>query len=181
VQDLSTKEMHIRVHCKLGNVTSTFVKTIVEAISTRIHFKCSTVNDMGTVEVHSIDDLLMRSYTMWLEAWRAKLNQDLVGLNNRLHRLNVIQVIRDCYASNMTSVSEIVAVFKKEQLLGKYAGFHEEEIYETANKGSIKQLIETKLDITAVQTEINSLSGKINNLDKDAVDYIGGLKSVTLT
>jgi len=176
VQDLSTNDIHIRAHCRLGPVTSTFIQTIVKAISAKIHFKCNTVNEKGVVEIHSIDDLLMRSYTHWLEAWRAKLNHDLVGLNNKLHRLHVIQVIRDCYDPKMSTIDEIVAVFNTEQSKGKYQEFYESEIYETASKGSIKQLIETRLDITSVQKDISILTGKINNLDKDAVDYIGSFK-----
>jgi len=176
VQDLSSESMLIRVYSRLGPVTNQFIKTIVEAISTKIHFKCNTVDEKGTVEIHSIDDLLLRSYQMWLEAWRAKLNEDLNKLNARLHHLHVIQVIRDCYDPKMNSISDIVAVFKQKQSQGLYKDFYEDEIYSVSSKGSIKQLIETKLDINSVKMDITSLQGKIKNLDKDAVTYIGGLK-----
>jgi len=176
VEDLSAKgQMRIRVHCKLGSVTTTFINTIVGAVSARVNFKCNVVNNQGQVETHSIDDLLLNSYNAWVEAWRGNLEAKLEGMKSRLHHLEIIQVIRDCYQPQHTTVQDIINEFNKNKTFYNNRGIYECDISETASKGSIKQLIETQLNTASVKREINDIEGSIKVLDKTAVDYIGGL------
>jgi DNA gyrase/topoisomerase IV subunit A len=159
VVDLSKKGLNVFVSPKKGVLTQAFVKEIITIISCKIHVKCNVVINLdGNVALAGIDELLLNSYTKWLDAYKAKLIDELTKLNQKLLELNIIVIVRSIISANPT-VKTIAEIIKFNT-----STYTSKEIEAACSKYRIKTLIEADLDIPGVQAEIINVTNNIANI-----------------
>jgi hypothetical protein len=167
--DLSKKTLNVFVSPKRGPVTQDFIKEIVTIISCKIHIKIHVVCPTSNVQLIGVDALLLNSYTKWVAAYLAKLNHDLVKLNQKLLELNIILEIRKILEANPTvkSINDIVILNTS-----KYTS---KDIEEVCSKYRIKTLIEAHIDIPGVLAEITTVTNDITNINTIALARVKAL------
>ncbi len=161
------------INIKIANIgkskllTSAFIKKILLSISSIVNFKVNVVVD-NKVFLKSIDQLLLENYDKWVETNLKYYSNRLEFNLNKLEELKIIQVIRDILKNNPTikTIDEIVKL--------NTSNYNSNEIRSVCSKHNIKTLIEAHVDINAVQSQINSLTNTINNIDNVVLSEIKG-------
>jgi len=161
------------INIKIANIgkskllTSAFIKKVLLSISSIVNFKVNVVID-NKVFLKSIDQLLLENYDKWVETNLKYYSNRLEFNLNKLEELKIIQVIRDILKNNPTikTIDEIVKL--------NTSNYNSNEIRSVCSKHNIKTLIEAHVDINAVQSQINSLTNTINNIDSIVLSEIKG-------
>lgn len=176
--DLSSGTFEILFSPKSGPVTQPFVDNIMELVTSKVHFICNVINSSGTVELKSIDDLLLSSYNKWHNNLKSKFEDQRDGLIGKLFELKVIAIIREIINNhnvNIHKVDNIVSIFNT-TFKTKYPDVSEEHIRQACSKHSIRVLIEHQLDAQSVQIKLNEVNNTISNITTVAYqkmkDYI---------
>jgi len=153
-------------------LTQKLVDVIFRIISSNIHFNCNAVDDDGIVKSHSIDVLLKRSYSLWVNSYNNLLNGKIIGLKEHLYELSVIEVVREMLINhNVKTEAELLNLFNK-KYIKIYKHINEDAIRAVINKHKIKTLLEFKINIKATQDKINNIQNTINNIDTVAYNKL---------
>jgi len=169
--DMSQKKViDVWVQPQIGNVDQPFVNLIHKLIQHNLKFICNVVFDDGVVRTQSIDNLLMGSYTNWINTYKAKLNFEKDGFVERIYELQVIAIIRKILqdsGSAITSAEDVVNIYKTNAIY-QQATIGEGVIREVISKHKIKTLLEYSTNTTTVQTKIAAIDIKLNNMAQTA-------------
>ena len=157
---------NVEVSPNRGRVTQQFTNMIYKLITTKNNIICNIVKDDETVSLMSIDDLILTAYNNWVNAFKLKLQDDKLKLDNKIFALKIIEIIRKIIVNNninIKRVDNIIQIFKK-QYQKTHPNITEDDISKTCSKNSIKQLIEHNLNIVPLQKELQKVITDINNI-----------------
>ena len=166
----------------------------------KLNFNCLFCDNEGNVETYGIDDILSYNYNLWKYSVQLKNIDDFNKLSNRKVDLMIVQIIRyifEQYKSN--TVEEIITHFKElkkntdisieidifdvdsDTWKKEIKQIHEQDIIDICNKRTIKNLVETVIDIQKVEKELLSAKSLINNCEKNCLDFITELSKGSVT
>lgn len=165
----------------------------------KLNFNCLFCDNDGNVESYGIDDILSYNYSLWKYSVQLKNIDDFNKLSNRKVELMIVQIIRyifEQYKSN--TVDEIITHFKelkknsdisieidifdvdKNIWKKEIKQINEQDIVDICNKRTIKNLVETVIDIQKVEKELSSAKSLIDTCEKNCLNYITELvKEIT--
>ena len=198
--DNSSSQIDILVEPKKKSTNLQNLATTVwqEYLIKKLNFNCLFCDNEGNVEAYGIDNILSYNYNLWKYSVQLKNIDDFNKLSNRKVELMIVQIIRyifEQYKSN--TVEEIITHFKElkkntdisieidifdvdndiwkkeiKQIL-------EQDIIDICNKRTIKNLVETVIDIQKVEKELLSAKSLIDNCEKNCLDFITELSKGT--
>lgn len=154
---------------KKKNFNQNFIDMIYNYITATIHINCNIVKDDQTVSVMSIDALLLNSYYSWVAVFKLKLLDDQSKLQEKIHTLKVIELIRSIIVNNninIKKIDNIIQIFKTQYQ--NQTTITTNDIIQTCSKSSIKQLIEHQLNISDIQKELKHVNDKLLNIATEA-------------
>jgi|GEM_PF-3622207 len=169
--DMSQKEnIEVWVQPQIGNVDQEFVNLIHHLLTHNINMLCNVVYDDGTVNLSSIDSLLLGSYNKWVDAYQLKLTQEKQGLIERIYELQVIAVIRNIIQDNgnaVKSAEDVVNIYNTNK---KYQNekIGAEAIREIVAKHRIKTLLEHSTNTATVQHKLSIIDNQLSNMAQTA-------------
>ncbi|MCK9439350.1 MAG: DNA gyrase subunit A [Candidatus Caldatribacteriota bacterium] len=191
--DLSDNKLNISIEPKRkGTDLQKLGENIWSEYLTRnLNFNCLFCDNDGKVQPYGIDEILLNNYNLWKYSVKLKKIDDFDKLTNRKIEFLIVQIIRyifETYKSNM--VSEIISRYhelKKDHNINiqieKYdidtnkwsteiKNITDEDIISVCNKRSIKNLVETKIDVQNVEKDLTSAKSIINNNEIECLNFI---------
>lgn len=164
--DLSSGTFEVLFSPKSGPVNQHFVDIIFKLVTTKINFICNVINSNETVELMSIDQLILNGYNIWLKHLGDKYNLDLSNIRKKLFNLKVVAIIRDIINTEnvqLNKVDQIINIFTQKYKTSN-PDITENHIKECCSKHSIKALIEYKLDTQSLVQQEKEVLNILNNL-----------------
>ena len=197
LNDDSGKELEITVEPRKRGMDLIALGTKIwdDYLIRNVNFSCLFSDNDGKVKVYGIDEILLNNYNLWKYSVKLKRVDDYNKLSNRKVELMIVQIIRyifEQYKSN--KVSDIVVKYKElkktseinieidtynidnDKWSKEIKNITEQDIVDMCNKRSIKNLVETIIDIQKVENDISSAKTLITSSEKDCFKYIGQLK-----
>lgn len=166
----NSKGTLVTVEPRRGIKIKALYPKIVKYVSKSISALVNVVNEEGKVQCCGIDSILEYNYQIYVQTSKLKLEVQLSGLQSQRFEFEVIAIIRDIFERHKChKVDDIVKHWKISKVV---QGYTEEDIRSVASKKSIKQLIEQKLDIAAIDKKIKSVSKDIKNINKICYDKL---------
>jgi len=171
-------------------------KIWTEFLIEKINFNCIFCDNEGKVNTYGIDEILINNYNLWKYSVKLKRVDDYNKLSNRKVELMVVQIIRyifETYKSN--KVDEIIGKYhelKKTMDVSieidifdidtnkwskEIKQISDQDIIDICNKRTIKNLVETVIDIQKVENDLVTARSLINNSERNCFDYIVQLRS----
>jgi len=162
-----------------------------EIISPNINFNCQFCDPEGKLYQLGIDKILLASYTNWVRAVLRKKVYDCNTLYDKFFELHIIHYIRQMNLQAISTIDDIVNVFKKQknipnvncEKLDPNSGkahidnrtIKEDDIRSVCSRKSIKQLIEVAIDFNKIQTQINTIKSSIAANDTECLNELKSL------
>lgn len=156
-----------------------------------LNFNCLFCDNDGKVNTYGIDDILLNNYNLWKYSVKLKFIDDYNKLSNRKIELMIVQIIRYIFETyKCNKIDEIISKYqelKKTQDISieidtfdidknKWSKIikkiEDKDIVEVCNKRSIKNLIETIIDVQKVENDLSSARTSINDSEKNCFEYI---------
>ncbi len=156
-----------------------------------LNFNCLFCDNEGKVKTYGIDEILTNNYTCWEYAVKLKFIDDYNKLSNRKIEFMIVQIIRyifETYKSN--KVDEIILKYhelKKQHDISieievfdidknvwskEIKNIDDKDIVDVCNKRSIKNLVETVIDIQKVENDLKTARSYIDNCEKNCYEHI---------
>jgi hypothetical protein len=197
--DNSGKSLEVLVEAKKRSTDLKVLGTKIwsEYLTKNINFSCIFCDDIGKVREYGIDEILLNNYHHWKLAVKSKEIADYNKISNKRIELLVVQIIRYIFEQfKCTRVQDIVQKyneFKKSQevsaeietydmVANKWVketkSIKDTDIIEVCNKRSIKNLIETDIDIKQTESDLNVAKSKVMNVEKGCIDFIEQLSKI---
>jgi hypothetical protein len=149
----------------------------------------------GKVNSYGIDDILINNYNLWKFSVKLKCVDDYNKLSDKKFELMIVQIIRYIFETyKCNKVEEIIAKYqelKKTHNIsievdkfdvdsGKWSkevkSIDDKDILDVCNKRSIKNLVETIIDIQKIENDLSSARTLIDNSEKNCFNFIVQLK-----
>lgn len=170
--DLS-KSTHTKViiEPRRGINLSNLYTTIKKYITKNIYILCNFVDhETGKVRIRSIDELLLVNYQIYIDTCLLKYQDKLNKLLERKFECDVIaQVIRPIFKQyKCNTIADVINYYKKSPL----PNISEQDITNICSKKSIKQLIEYKLDVSSIISQIQTVKNDIININTIIYDKL---------
>ncbi len=157
----------------------------------KINFNCIFCDNDGTVNTYGLDDILFNNYELWKYSVQLKNIDDYNKLSNKRIELLIVQIIRYIFEQyKCNKVEEIVEKFKelkqstdisieidiydidKNIWQKETKNVLEQDIIDVCNKRSIKNLVETVIDIQKIESELLAAKSLIDNCEKNCLEYV---------
>lgn len=166
-----------------------------EYLIKNLNFSCLFCDNDGKVATYGIDDILLNNYNLWKYSVKLKRVDEFNKLSNKKIELMIVQIIRyifETYKSN--KVDEIVSKYQelkkthnisveidvfdidKNKWLKEIKTITDQDIIEVCSKRSIKNLIETVIDMQKVENDLTTAKSNINNSESNCFNFIQQLK-----
>ena len=165
-------------------------------LTKNINFNCLFCDNEGKVKAYGIDEILTNNYTCWKYSVKLKCVDDYNKLSNRKVELMVVQIIRYIFETyKSTKVEDIISKYHElkktmdvsieidlfdidtDKWSKEIKQINDQDIIDICNKRSIKNLIETVIDVQKVENDLISARALINNSEKDCFNYLSQLRS----
>jgi len=157
----------------------------------KINFNCIFCDNEGNVNTYSIDEILINNYNLWKFSVQLKNIDNFNKLSNKKIEFMIVQIIRYIFEQfKSTSINEIINHFKdlkKDSNISieidifdtddnnwkkEIKQIHEQDIIDICNKRTIKNLIETVIDINNVEKELVAARALIDNCEENCNNYV---------
>jgi len=194
--DESTSTIDIAIEPKKRNTNLQELGTKIwqDYLIKNLNFNNIFCDNDGKVNTYGIDDILLNNYTLWKYSVKLKHIDTYNKLSNRKVELMVVQIIRyifETYKSN--KVDEIISKYQelkkthdisieidnfdndKNVWSKEIKKITEQNIIEVCNKRSIKNLIETTIDIQKVEKDLLSARSTIDNNETECFNFVKSL------
>lgn len=164
-------------------------------LTKNINFNCLFCDNEGKVRAYGIDEILMNNYICWKYSVKLKCVDDYNKLSNRKVELMVVQIIRyifETYKSN--KVNEIIGKYHElkkttdvsieidifdidiDKWSKEIKQINDQDIVDICNKRSIKNLIETVIDVQKVESDLIAAKSLIDNSETNCFNYLTQLR-----
>jgi len=165
----------------------------------KLNFNCLFCDNDGIVNTYGIDDILIYNYNLWKYSVQLKNIDDFNKISSKKVEFMIVQIIRyilEQYKSN--TIGEIITHFnelKKSSTISieidiydidnniwkkEIKQIHEQDIINVCNKRTIKNLIETVIDIQKVDKELLAAKSIIDNCEQHCLNYVMELTKETI-
>ncbi|HQF36540.1 MAG TPA: DNA gyrase subunit A [Candidatus Dojkabacteria bacterium] len=162
-----------------------------EYLIKNLNFNNIFCDNDGRVKTYGIDEILTNNYTCWEYAVKLKFIDDYNKLSNKKVELMIVQIIRyifETYKSN--KVEEIVSKYQELKKTHdirieidifnidnntwskEIRTIEDKDIIDVCNKRSIKNLIETVIDIQKVESDLLSAKSSIDNCEINCFNFV---------
>lgn len=141
-------------------------EAIPEVLKNTISFNMYVVDD-GSVKISSVDEMLLRAYSCYSDAFKNYLNKSIEALDVEIEDLKTIKKIRPHVSSatkNLASVDEICNILSKKSHCDKVS------IQRVMSKYKIRKLISVSLDIDELEEKKEKFVKGLENSEKLCID-----------
>jgi hypothetical protein len=166
-----------------------------EYLVKKTNFSCIFCDNEGKINTYGIDEILINNYNLWKYSVKLKYVDDYNKLSNRKFEFMVVQIIRyifETYKSNLVGdiinkyhelksahdLSVEIDVFDIDKNLWskEIKQINDQDIIDTCNKRSIKNLVESIIDIQKVENDLIAARSLIDNSEKNCFNFLVQLK-----
>jgi len=154
-----------------------------------INFNCLFCDNDGKVAAYGIDDILKLNYSFWKEAVKCKKIDSYNKLSTKKVELIIVQIIRYIFENfKYNNVKDIITKFnelKQNQSITvsievlennkwgtKNINVTESDVAKICNKRSIKNLIETTIEISQIDKDLTAAKIAIDSNDVDCFNVL---------
>ena len=161
----------------------------------KINFNCIFCDNEGKVNTYGIDEILLNNYTLWKYSVKLKRIDDFDKLSNKKVEFMIVQIIRYIFEQyKSTKVDDIITRYHElkktmdisieidkfdidtDKWFKEVKTITDQDVIDVCNKRTIKNLIETVIDIQKIETELLSARSLIDYNEKKCLDYLKQLK-----
>jgi DNA gyrase subunit A len=162
----------------------------------KVNFNCLFCDNEGTVNTYGIDEILINNYNLWKYSVKLKRVDDYNKLSNKKVDLMIVQIIRYIFETYKSSkIDDIIIKYHElkktmdvsieidifnidtDKWTKEVKQINDKDIVDICNKRSIKNLVETVIDIQKVENDLVTARALINNIEQNCFDYIVQLKT----
>lgn len=191
--DESADTLDVVVEPKKRGINLTNLGTTIwqDYLITKLNFSCLFCDNVGTVTAYGIDDILQYNYDLWKHSVLLKFIDDFDKLSNKKLELMIVQIIRYIFEQyKCHKIEEIIDRFKELKKNSEISieiemfdnetkhwkketkQIEEKDIIDVCNKRTIKNLIETTIDIQKVDSELTIAKFHINNCETSCFNHV---------
>jgi len=165
-QDLSTEETYIVFKVlKQRNkdaIYNKFSKKLDKALTGNIPFEIVVVDANRRVRTASVDELLLNSYKVFLEANSAMLNSEITRCQEMVKEYIVLQTIRPILSEHLKKQIKDVRPIIDD--ICSRTGLNEKMVNNLFAKYRISKLLSVSIDIDEVNQEVTKLKRDLDNV-----------------
>lgn len=168
IDDSKSSTVHIIIEPRRININVLYPK-IIKYITKKINILANFVDSSGIINCYGIDNILLKNYNNYIDVSRLKLQSHLNKLIAQKAECEIIAIIRPiiekykCY-----TVSDVINYYNK----APQANITTSDIKSVISKKTIKQLIEQKSDVAAINKKIKMANSDILNIKTIVYDQL---------
>jgi len=176
--DLSTTDTEIVFQVlKLRNrdvIYKKFVKKLRNSIKGNIIFENNVVNLTGTVELKSVDEMLLKTYNYFSKVNGDVLTSKISEINKQVKEYKILEKIRPSLSTVLRNKLEDEAAILQ---ISQRSGVRQKDVKYVFGKYRINKLLSFNLDTTDLLNLVGDLTNDLNNLDEFVLNQYNELFS----
>jgi hypothetical protein len=197
--DNSGKTLEILIEGKKRNtdLKSLGKKIWKDYLIKNLNFSCIFCDDIGKVREYGIDEILINNYNCWKTTVKLKEIHEYNLLSAKKIEFLIVQIIRYIFEQyKCTKVDEIIQKYReliKTQTVNAEIEIYnidtnkwskevktisEDQIISVCNKRTIRNLIETVIDMQKIESDLKVSKNNINNVETSCFNFIVQLSKI---
>jgi len=162
--DLSSKgQFRLRIYKKRGKNISKFVPKWNVKTSLLMFYDGKVYIDIG------LKDMMMQQYSLFMQAYRNKLEYDKAKLEDKIEDMRIIEQIQKLIRQGKTTENQILSSFKNP--------VERERCERVIKSYPIRTLLRIKTDVQELKSKLSDLNKKLKDFDKSCRDFAFSLLS----
>ncbi len=129
-----------------------------------LNFNCIIIDENISVKEMSIDNMLLKTYEMYKNTMKKKLEKEIFDLNEAINELNLLEKIKPYISKYLKSIEKI-NIDEIAKKISIDVNCNEKEVTELFNKYKIRKLFTLNTDISGFVDKLKISNSNLNDLE----------------